>query len=189
MFFEGTSIDVAKAELEKAGVKVEGVWDAVKVVLSNEFDFNENSRVIKQVPGIAAAVVSFEDHKDLFSKLWTLPRFMKNLTLGETDRKGYGFDSWYFNISFGCSTVDEAVGRWGAIAKNVNDKGNATFVECYVIKADDEVEGYGYYNPYKPNSLDFRNSLNNWAYAARAVLARLGYKTKLHEAGVYRFRY
>lgn len=187
MFFEGTSIDVVAAELKKAELKIEGIWKAVKIEVVTE---TVGMREVKKMNRVCciAAIVNFDSHSELLAKLWNISEFAKEVAVGGNNRFGYGLDSLYFNVSFANCGFDDAVGRCEGIVKAVADKLNL-FVECYLIERDGEAEGYGYYNPYKPNSIDFRVSYDRWGRAAREVLSRLGYKPSLGDAGVYLFRY
>lgn len=187
LFFEGTSIDVVAAELERAELKIEGIWKAVKI---KYVTVNQGMQIIRKmvrVPCIAT-IVEFDSYAELLAKLWNISEFAKEVAVGGNNRFGYGLDSLYFNVCFANCSFDDAVWRCEGIVKAVADKLNL-FVECYLIERDGETEGYGYYNPYKPNSIDFRVSYDRWGRAAREVLSRLGYKPSLGDAGVYLFRY
>lgn len=189
LFFEGTSIDVVKAELEKAELKIEGVWPAVKVETEDQLKKTE------QKTSLVAAVVSFTSHSELLTKLWPLSHLVKEVVVGndkqgDDNRLGFGLDSAYFDICFPNCRLSNAISRYTAIASAVEEKQKAHFVvECYMIEHSRGVDCYSFYNPYKPNSIDFRRSYERWGRAAREILSRLGYKPSLCDAGVYLFRH
>lgn len=189
LFFEGTSIDVVAAELEKTGLKIEGIWPAVKV------EANDLLKKNGQKTSLVAVVVNFASHSELLAKLWPLSHLVKEVVVGndkqgDDNRLGFGLDSAYFDICFPNCRLNNAINQYATMAKSVEEKQKAPFfVECYMIEHSRGVDCYGYYNPYKPNSIDFNVSYERWGRAAREILSRLGYKPSLCDAGVYLFRH
>lgn len=184
LFFEGTSIDVVQAELEKAGLQTERVYNAVKIVLENEFTFGKKV-VVKQIPNIVAAVVRFEKHGELLDKLRKIS-YSKDIVFGDNNRKGLGLESEYFHIVFSKENMQQAIQRWISASRIEEENKNTIFVEGYFIDEGNRIEGYSFYNPYCPNSLDIEHSFRRWEYSSRGLLARMGFKTSLQNAGVYR---